>query len=269
MFIIGAGPGAPDLITVRGLRALQAAQVVIHDSRIHPRLLALAPASAERIDVGSAAPQAAEQDAINFLIAEKARDGQLVARLKWGDPFLFDRGGPEALFLHEQGVPFEVVPGVPALLAAPAFAGIPISYPGAGDTITLVRGFEDEGRMPPTTDWGSLARLGGTLACFTGPRQLAHIAGSLLAHGRPPTEMAAFVQQGRCRHNTPSPPRSGTSLRASRKWKRAGPGVLVIGQVVAFREHLQWFDNRPLFGRRVLVTRVPRTRRRTWSSCSS
>ena len=113
VFIIGAGPGAPDLISVRGLRALQSAQVVIHDSRIHPRQLALAPATAERIDVGSAAPQAAEQDAINFLIAEKAREGHLVARLKWGDPFVFDRGGPEALFLHEQGVPFEVIPGVP------------------------------------------------------------------------------------------------------------------------------------------------------------
>ena len=165
-------------------------------ARSIPRLLALAPATAERIDVGSAAPQAAEQDAINLLIAEKAREGQLVARLKWGDPFLFDRGGPEALFLHEQGVPFEVIPGVPALLAAPAFAGIPLSYPGAGDTITFVRGIEDEGRTPPSTDWGSLARLGGTLACFTGPRQMPAIVGSLLAHGRPATETAAFVQHG-------------------------------------------------------------------------
>jgi uroporphyrinogen III methyltransferase/synthase len=255
VFIIGAGPGAPDLICVRGLRALQAAQVVIHDSRIHPRLLALAPAAAERIDVGSAAPQAAEQDAINFLIAEKARDGQLVARLKWGDPFLFDRGGPEALFLHEQGVPFEIIPGVPVLLAAPAFAGIPISYPGAGDTITLVRGFEDEGRMPPTTDWGNLARLGGTLACFTGPRQLAHIAGSLVAHGRPATEMVAFVEHGTLSSQQTVTAALGDIATRVADMEGAGPGVLVIGPVVAFREHLQWFDNRPLFGRRVLVTR--------------
>jgi uroporphyrinogen III methyltransferase / synthase len=255
VFIIGAGPGAPDLISVRGLRALQAAQVVIHDSRVHPRLLAQAPATAERIDVGSAAPQAAEQDAINFLIAEKARDGQLVARLKWGDPFLFDRGGPEALFLHEQGVPFEVVPGVPALLAAPAFAGIPLSYPGAGDTITFLRGFEDEGRTPPSTDWDSLARLGGTLACFTGPRQMPHIVGSLLAAGRPATETVAFVQQGTLSSQHTITAALGDIVTRVGELDAPGPGVLVIGPVVAFREHLQWFDNRPLFGRRVLVTR--------------
>jgi uroporphyrinogen III methyltransferase/synthase len=255
VFIIGAGPGAPDLISVRGLRALQAAQVVIHDSRVHPRLLALAPATAERIDVGSAAPQAAEQDAINFLIAEKARDGQLVARLKWGDPFLFDRGGPEALFLHEQGVPFEVVPGVPALLAAPAFAGIPLSYPGAGDTITFLRGFEDEGRTPPSTDWDCLARLGGTLACFTGPRQMPHIVGSLLAAGRPATEPVAFVQQGTLSSQHTTTAALGDIVTRVGELDGPGPGVLVIGPVVAFREHLQWFDDRPLFGRRVLVTR--------------
>ena len=108
--------------------------------------------------MGSAAPQAAEQDAINFLIAEKAREGQMVARLKWGDPFVFDRGGAEALFLHEQGIAFEVVPGVPALVASPAFAGIPLTYPGGGDTVIFLRGFEDEGRKPSTVDWASLAR---------------------------------------------------------------------------------------------------------------
>ena len=255
VFIIGAGPGAPDLITVRGLRALQSAQVVIHDSRIHPRLLALAPATAERIDVGSAAPQAAEQDAINLLIAEKARDGQLVARLKWGDPFLFDRGGPEALFLHEHGIPFEVIPGVPALVAAPAFAGIPLSYPGAGDTITFVRGCEDEGRTPPSTDWGSLARLGGTLACFTGPRQMPAIVGSLLSHGRPPTETAAFVQHGTLSSQQTIAAPLGEIVARVQDAELTAPGVLVVGSVVGLREHLRWFDNRPLFGRRVLVTR--------------
>ena len=255
VFIIGAGPGAADLITVRGLRALQSAQVVIHDSRVHPRLLAMAPASAERIDVGSASPQAAEQDAINFLIAEKARDGQVVARLKWGDPFLFDRGGPEALFLHEQGVPFEVVPGVPTLVASPAFAGIPLSYPGAGDTITFLRGFEDEGRTPPVTDWASLARLGGTLACFTGPRQMTHIIGSLLSHGRNAAEPAAFVEHGGLSSQRTVTAPLGEIVGRVEAADGVGPGVLVIGPVVAFREHLQWFDNRPLFGRRVLVTR--------------
>jgi len=255
VFIIGAGPGAPDLISVRGLRALQAAQVVIHDSRVSPRLLELAPVSAERIDVGSAAPQADEQDAINFLIAEKAREGRVVARLKWGDPFLFDRGGSEALFLHEQGVPFEVVPGVPALIAAPAFAGIPISYPGAGDTVIFIRGFEDEGRTPPVTDWASLARLGGTIACYTGPRQLPNIVGALLGNGRNPAEAAAFVQYGTMSSQRTLAAPLGDIVARLEEAGSLAPGVLVIGPVAAFREHLRWFDNRPLFGRRVLVTR--------------
>jgi uroporphyrinogen III methyltransferase/synthase len=146
VYLIGAGPGAPDLITARGLRCLQEADVVIYDHLVHPRLLHQAPPHAERIDVGSAAPERLDQEAICYLIAEKARERKLIARLKWGDPFVFDQGGVEALFLHEQGIPFEVVPGVPSAIGVPAYAGIPITYPGGGDTLTLVRGFEAEGR---------------------------------------------------------------------------------------------------------------------------
>ena len=255
VYIIGAGPGAPDLISVRGLRALQACDVVIYDNRIQPRLLDAAPAGAERIDVGSAAPQAAEQDAINFLIAEKAREGHVVARLKWGDPFVFDRGGAEALFLHEQGVAFEVIPGVPALVATPAFAGIPLTYPGGGDTVVFLRGFEDEGRKPPTVDWASLARLDGTIVCFTGPRQVAHVVGSLLTHGRAGAETAALVLHGTTSaQQTITAPLSEIVARVQEREVTA-PGVLVIGAVVGLRDHLRWFDKRPLFGRRVLVTR--------------
>jgi siroheme synthase len=146
VYLIGAGPGAPDLITVRGLRCLQGADVVIYDHLVHRRLLQFAPAHAERIDVGSAAPQPLDQEAICYLITEKAREGKLIARLKWGDPFVFDQGGVEALYLNEQKIPFEVVPGVPATIAAPAYAGIPVTYPGAGDTLTFIRGYEAEVR---------------------------------------------------------------------------------------------------------------------------
>ena len=138
VYLIGAGPGAPDLISLRGYRCLQRADVVIFDHLVHPDLLDVAPAGAERIDVGSAAPERRDQDAICYLLAEKAREGKTVARLKWGDPFLFDRGGEEALFLHEQGVNFEVVPGVPAAVGATAYAGIPITYHGGGDTVKEV-----------------------------------------------------------------------------------------------------------------------------------
>ncbi|MGE0463668.1 MAG: uroporphyrinogen-III C-methyltransferase [Vicinamibacterales bacterium] len=255
VYIIGAGPGAPDLISVRGLRALQSAQVVIYDSRVQPRLLDLASPTSERIDVGSAAPQSAEQDAINFLIAEKAREGHVVARLKWGDPFVFDRGGSEALFLHEQGIAFEVVPGVTALVASPAFAGIPITYPGAGDSLTFVRGFEDEGRTPPKVDWASLARLDGTIACFTGPRQVPHVVGSLLAHGRPPEESAALVLHGTLSSQRTVTAPLGEIAAKVQEQDVSSAGILVTGSVVGLRDHLRWFDNRPLFGRRVLVTR--------------
>src|SRR3954464_6524192 len=140
VYLIGAGPGDPGLITVRGLQCLRLADVVIYDHLVHARLLRDARTGAETIDVGIAAPMPLEQEAICYLLAEKAREGKTVARLKWGDPFTFDHGGTEALFLHEQGGRFEVVPGVPAGIAVPSYAGIPITYPGGGDTLTFIRG---------------------------------------------------------------------------------------------------------------------------------
>ena len=129
------------------------------------------------IDVGVAAQQSLEQDAICYLLAEKAREGKIVARLKWGDPFVFDRGGSEALFLHEQGVRFEVVPGVPAGIGTPSYAGVPITYAGGGDTVTLIRGHEDGGKTtPPVLDWNSLARLDGTLALLRRPGAAAGVS---------------------------------------------------------------------------------------------
>src|SRR6476661_8867535 len=144
VFIVGAGPGDPGLITVRGLRQLEAADVVVYDHQIHPSLLRSARADAEKIDVGPAAPRPLDQEAISLLLVEKAREGKTVVRLKWGDPFLFDSGGKEALFLHEQQIPFEVVPGIPATIAVPGYAGIPVTYPGAGDLVMFVRGHEGE-----------------------------------------------------------------------------------------------------------------------------
>src|SRR6476620_5575494 len=159
VFIVGAGPGDPGLITVRGLRQLETADVVVYDHQVHPRLLRSARADAEKIDVGAAARRAQDQDAISLLLVEKAREGKTVVRLKWGDPFVFDSGGKEALFLHEQQVPFEVVPGIPAAIGVPAYAGIPITYPDAGDVVVLVRGNEAETDEAPNVDWQQLARI--------------------------------------------------------------------------------------------------------------
>jgi uroporphyrinogen III methyltransferase / synthase len=253
VYLIGAGPGAPDLISLRGYRCLQKADVVIFDHLVHPELLEVAPAHAERIDVGPAAPEQRDQDAICYLLAEKAREGKTVARLKWGDPFLFDRGGEEALFLHEQGVHFEVVPGVPAAIGATAYAGIPITYHGGGDTVTFVRGHEDEGREKAKVNWPSLAQLDGTIACYAGPKQLPKMLQSLMENGRSPDEPAAIILRG-----TLSSQRTiaGTlhDLDAQLKEHPATEaGLLIVGKVVNFREHLRWFDSRALFGRRALV----------------
>src|SRR5438309_8413345 len=196
VYLIGAGPGDPGLMTVRGLRCLESADVVLYDHLVPARVLRYARPDAEKIDVGTAAPQPLEQEAICYLLAEKAREGKTVARLKWGDPFVFDRGGSEALFLHEQGVRFEVVPGIPAGIGAPSYAGIPITYPGGGDTLTFVRGHEDAGKTRAAVDWTALTRLDGTIVCCAGSDQLPVILSSLLSHGRSPADSAALVYAG-------------------------------------------------------------------------
>jgi uroporphyrinogen III methyltransferase/synthase len=256
IYLIGAGPGDPGLITARGLELLRRADVVIHDHLVSSTLLREARRSAELIDVGTAAPQPMAQEAISILIAEKAREGKLVARLKWGDPFVFDRGGEEALFLHEQRIPFEVVPGVLAGTAVPAYAGVPVTYPGGGDTITLVRGYEDESRTAPDIDWASLSRLDGTIVCYAGAHQLVHITDALLTHGWTRDEPTVVVYNG----TLPSQDTIATTIgelrdRLGSHPPRRDAAILVVGRVVGFRDHLRWFDARPLFGRRVLVTR--------------
>jgi uroporphyrinogen III methyltransferase / synthase len=255
VYLIGAGPGDPGLITVRGRECLEAADVVLFDHLVPPRLLRYARPDAEKIDVGVAAPQPIEQEAICYLLVEKAREDKVVARLKWGDPFVFDRGGTEALFLHEQGVRFEVVPGVPAAIAVLSYAGVPTTYPGAGDTLTFIRGHEDEGKSRPSIDWSSLARLDGTLVCYAGPQQLPQILNSLLTHGRSPEDAAAIVYDG----TLPTQQTHAGSLQEMADLMKRStdrrPAVLVVGRVAALREHLRWFDTRPLFGRRILVTR--------------
>ena len=237
---------------MRGQRWLQAADVVVYDHRVHARLLRLARVDAERIDVGPAAPKPLDQDAICFLLAEKAREGRTVVRLKWGDPFVFDSGGKEALFLHEQGIPFEVVPGIPAALGGAAYAGVPITYPGAGDVLTLVRGHEGETDTPPQVDWARLAGVGGTLACYAGAKQIGAITAALQSHGRNADESAALIYEG----TTPSQRTiTGTLGDIANQARDGAAALLIVGAVVGLREHLRWFDERPLFGKRIVVTR--------------
>ena len=257
VYLIGAGPGNPGSHhrsrpavprggRRRALRPPRAPAAAAHRAR----------ADAEKIDVGIAAPQPLEQEAICYLLAEKAREGKTVARLKWGDPFVFDHGGAEALFLHEQGVRFEVVPGIPAGIGAASYAGVPLTYPGGGDTLTFVRGHEDEGKTRASVDWTSLARLDGTIVCYAGPDQLPHML-QRAALARPADR--GFGRAHLQRHAADA----GDDARHARRDRRSAsssrtigaPAILVVGRVAALREHLRWFDSRPLFGKRILVTR--------------
>ncbi|HEX6974412.1 MAG TPA: uroporphyrinogen-III C-methyltransferase [Vicinamibacterales bacterium] len=252
VYIVGAGPGDPSLISVRGQRSLEAADVVVYDHRVHARLLRRARRDAELIDVGAPAPRPLDQDAISILLAEKAREGKTVVRLKWGDAFVFDSGGKEALFLHEQGIPFEVIPGVPALTGGPAYAGIPVTYPEAGDLLTLVRGHEGESDVRPDVDWATLARLGGTIVCYAGAAQIRGIADALVSHGRAKDESAALIYDATIPSQHTVEGTLGTIAGAARPDQ---PALLVVGAVAGLRQHLRWFDDRPLFGKRIVVTR--------------
>ena len=265
VYLIGAGPGDPGLITVKGREALGRADVVVYDRLAHPSLLDHASASAERVFAGKArGQQELTQEGINNLLVGRARAGLSVARLKGGDPFVFGRGGEEALALARNGIPFEVVPGVSSAIAAPAYAGIPVTHRGIAAGFTVVSGSEDPSK-PVSPDGGSgvsweelgrsLAAHGGTLMTLMGWASIEKILDSLQRAGLPADTPVALVQWGTwSRQKTVT----GTLETAAAKGRAAGlaaPVVAIIGHVVSLREELAWFDNRPLFGRRVLVTR--------------
>jgi uroporphyrinogen III methyltransferase/synthase len=256
VYLIGAGPGDPGLITVRGQQCLAGADVVLYDRLVHARLLRHSRPDAEKIDVGRAAPRPLEQEAICYLLAEKAREGRTVARLKWGDPFVFDSGGAEALFLHEQGVRYEVVPGIPAGVGVPGYAGVPITYPGGGDTLTFVRGHESEGKTRTSIDWTSLAKLDGTIVCYAGPDQVHHLLAALASHGRSPDEPVCLIYDGTQPTQETVDGTLGELAHRTKESTDRRAAILVVGRVAALRQHLRWFDVRPLFGKRVLVTRA-------------
>jgi len=240
------------------VRLLSEADVVVYDRAVEA-VLRWARPDAERIAAGAPAERETAQDAISMLLAEKARDGHVVARLKWGDPYVFDSGAKEALFLHEQGVPFEVVPGVPAAVGATAYAGVPITYPGGGDALILLRGHEGEVDSTPDVDWNALARLDGTLVCYAGARLVPRVLSLLVEHGRSPDGSAALIYRGTlpAQRTLVGTIDSLMKATADNDEAAAEPALLVVGEVASLRQHLRWFDERPLFGRRIVVTRSP------------
>jgi uroporphyrinogen III methyltransferase/synthase len=256
VYLVGAGPGDPGLITVKGLTCLQKADVVIYDRLVSPALLRQARRGCELIDAGkSPKGHTLPQEAINALLVEKALAGKVVVRLKGGDPFLFGRGGEEAEALAEAGVPFEVIPGVTSAIAAPAYAGIPVTHRDHTSTFTVVTGHEDPTKADSSIDWQKLATGVGTLVFLMGVGNLSKIVAKLIEHGRDARTPVAIVQEGtEARQKTVTGSLADIVERA-REAEIKPPAVTIVGGVVRLREKLRWFDTKPLFGKRVLVTR--------------
>ena len=256
VYLVGAGPGDPGLITVKGMRCLEDAQVVVYDRLLDPSLLEFAPPTAEKIFVGKErGRQALTQDEINALLVKQSLSGKVVVRLKGGDPFVFGRGGEEALALVERGISFEIVPGITSAIAAAAYSGIPITHRKVATCFTVVSGSEDPSKPESVIPWEVLAKTGGTLVVLMGWAALTSIMETLQKSGMAPETPVALVQWGTWNKQRTV---TGNLSNVVAIGKEAGlnpPVIAIIGDVVNLREQLAWFDRRPLFGQKVLITR--------------
>ncbi len=261
VFLVGAGPGDPGLITVRGRELLDECVAVVYDALANPVLLASPRArGAELIDAGKrgGASDSAKQDSINDVLVRLAREGKRVVRLKGGDPFVFGRGSEEAQALAGAGIPFEVVPGVTAGIAAPAYAGIPVTHRGVATSVTFVTGHEDPTKPETQVDWSAMATAAttGTVVLYMGVKTLPSIAASLMKGGLSPDMPAAAVEWGtHSRQRTVVGTISTLAERAVVEGL-AAPVISVIGRSVALRNEIAWFESRSLFGKRIVVTRA-------------
>ena len=254
---MGAGPGDPSLITVKGLDVLRTADAIVFDRLVSPRLLLEAGVSAEMFDVGkSPGNHRMTQGEINQLLVDLASKGKTVCRLKGGDPFVFGRGGEEALHLVEAGIQWEVVPGISSTIAAPAYAGIPATQRGMATSLTIVTGSEDPQKPDSTINWDALAAMQGTLVFVMAWNNINDIVAALSIRGVPGERPAALIQWGTtARQRVATGPISNIAEMGA-QLDMGPPVALVIGEVTGLREAMAWFDTKPLFGRRILVTRA-------------
>lgn len=257
VYLIGAGPGDYKLITMRGLEYLQQAEVVVYDRLADNRLLAYAPKNAEMIYVGKAsANHTMKQEDINQLLVDKALEGKTVVRLKGGDPFVFGRGGEEALLLVENDVPFEIVPGISSSIAVPAYAGIPVTHRGIAASFAVVTGHEDPTKTNSSIYWQNLAKATDTLVFLMGVENLPYITKQLVENGRSADTPAAVIRWGTKPEQRTLVTTLGNAAEDVKKHGIKPPAIFLVGDVVTLREKLAWFDTRPLFGQTVLVTRA-------------
>jgi uroporphyrinogen III methyltransferase / synthase len=255
VYLVGAGPGDPGLLTLKGKAALELADCVVYDFLAAAALLRFARPECEKIFVGKrgGGPRRPQEE-VNKLLVAKARAGRKVVRLKGGDPFVFGRGGEEAEALVKGGIPFEVVPGITSGMAAPAYAGIPLTHRNLASSVCFAAGHEDAAKESSSVDWEGLAASAGTLVFFMGTRNLAAIARKLVECGRPAATPAAVIRWGT---RPLQEVVTGTLADiAGRAAQIAPPTVIVVGEVVRLRDQLNWFERLPLFGKRIVVTRA-------------
>lgn len=257
VYLVGAGPGDPKLITIRGLEALQRSDVVVYDRLAGPQLLHRIPETAERIYVGKRPDRhTMKQEEINRLLVELALEGKTVCRLKGGDPTVFGRVGEEAELLKMHGIPYEMIPGITSAISVPAYAGIPVTHRDMASSFSVITGHESPDKLDRSIQWDKVTNATGTLVFLMGVAKIGYISEQLIKHGRPETTPVALVRWGtRAEQAT----LVGTLRDIEAKVKEAGfepPAVIVVGEVVRQREKLQWIEEKPLFGRRILVTRA-------------
>ena len=257
VYLVGAGPGDPGLLTLRGAELLGRADVVVYDALVNAELLRLAPKSAEIIYGGKRAKEhAIDQKQLNQLLIAHAQSGKTVVRLKGGDPYVFGRGGEEAEQLADAGVPFEVVPGVSSFVAVPNYGGVPLTHRGFCSKVTLITGHEDPAKEASSIDWAQVAKTPGTKVIMMGTDRISQIAEMLVAHGLDAATPAALVRWGTTGRQQSIAGTLATIGKVAVDKKIGPPTVAVIGEVVKLRDKLNWFERRPLFGRRVVVTRT-------------
>ncbi|OEH84199.1 uroporphyrinogen-III C-methyltransferase [Desulfuribacillus stibiiarsenatis] len=257
VYLVGAGPGDPKLITVKGLECVKKAEVLVYDRLSSPRLLAYAKPDCELIYVGKKPDRhTLRQEEINQLLVDKALEGKIVTRLKGGDPCIFGRVGEEAELLVDNGVEFEIVPGITSGIAVPAYAGIPVTHRDYNSSFAIVTGHEDPEKMESSIDWDKLSTATGTIAFYMGISNLATIVKNLVKHGRPATTPVALIRWGTRPEQWTLTGTLETIVETVEKAKFTSPAIILVGEVVRLREKLNWYEKKPLFGQRVLVTRA-------------
>jgi len=257
IYLVGAGPGDPELISVKGINCLKKAEVVFYDHLLDKRLLGFAPPEVEKIDVGKVAGKHTKpQDEINRLLVIKAREGKTVVRLKGGDPFVLGRGGEEGEALAQNNISFEVVPGITSAIAVPAYAGIPATHRGVSSSFTVITGHEDPGKETSSVNWEKLAMGADTLIFLMGMGNLPEIVEQLIKYGKPPGTPTAIIQNGTRSEQVTVTGSLENIVNRVQEQHLSSPAIIVVGEVVNLREKLRWFDNRSLFGKRILVTRA-------------